>query len=1052
MFSAGQFINVDLITAILLASTAHKDNKESYCITAGFVYLYFFSEINSTKITALIKQFDSQIHKQFVDLIISNGSKTISTQDIDILIKQAIINYGLNFSLIEQKLHLPLIDKTFLRDRWKSYNVKIDKTFSNIISLFHNLLNENINSLISSLNYYKFSNRSIIISILTLSNYYPYKAFSYANVFMQISGVLRLSKDDLYYLYKFQPFNGSTLFVQYLMCMNFFSKSDLCYFNSDQIVSAWSFQPKLQQHSIEDESKKREKIILMREIQNQWEEKINRLETEYQKRFNDMDQEINLLTQQKNDLLNLINEANNKISALKGFLLLKEEQIVSFQADNIKLKEDIETLLVKIKDLREELTKRSTPSISNINSLTHYILRKDIVKQHYPLLASILYKYTTRNATDEYLYKVGTCAYILGSSCYQWLAKQLPLYDESTIRKHNKVTKEELRSCLLNIDGINKTIVTFYGDNLPKMITLGGDGASIKPVGESAKSNIYAFEVLPLEHKFKPCVVHLEVIGGGAAPKSIRDCYKRIGEELRKLSIITKFMATDGDVSFDSIHDTWFNKFIKGATFNEVLNSMKNEEFIPISDFLHLLKCARSHILNHLTMLLPDLLICLNMNLMQENTDLGEALTDKTSYGRMKDAYAIAIFSWDTYFSLLKAGRYDACYYIYPFTLMGTAIRSKSINKADRLALLEAAFNIFVNILNIVEDNEKNILFPPEYRSGALGTLFGDKHFLHRLINTCAGIAVGIELDVDCLATQRISTHDLECFFGYMRLAASFNHTVEEAIRSCINSILLNTYAKAINQPIHIRTRDNVGGVVLDNEMEAFKPLDINWLRIYDIIESLLAAKQVDESSMQYISKMSIRIIERFEIKHISLPSIFAGYGPMDRNIRYKKRIASLPISLPGFNTPLDFFTGRSKVSELIATNAFKNWTITVLQKVLRIENEQKDNPQQATKQNREFQFRQMVNNEYKRVVDAVNKLCNTSVPNQMIEGFTPSYGPCLPAAPTNIDLLNILTSGQAQELAVCLNKYVESCEEDLQPSLKDLNEFYKKQLQEDKE
>ena len=89
MFSAGQFINVDLITAILLASTSCRDNKESYCITAGFVYLYFFSEINSTKITALIKQFDSQIHKQFVDLIIYNDSKTISTQNTDILIKQA---------------------------------------------------------------------------------------------------------------------------------------------------------------------------------------------------------------------------------------------------------------------------------------------------------------------------------------------------------------------------------------------------------------------------------------------------------------------------------------------------------------------------------------------------------------------------------------------------------------------------------------------------------------------------------------------------------------------------------------------------------------------------------------------------------------------------------------------------------------------------------------------------------------------------------------------------------------------------------------------------
>ena len=170
----------------------------------------------------------------------------------------------------------------------------------------------------------------------------------------------------------------------------------------------------------------------------------------------------------------------------------------------------------------------------------------------------------------------------------------------------------------------------------------------------------------------------------------------------------------------------------------------------------------------------------------------------------MKDAYPLAIFSWNTFITLLNSGRYDACFYILLFVYIGTAIRSDAINIEDRIELLKGSYEIFRTILDSVEKNANNTLFPQDFTAGALGKLFGNRHFLHRLINTCVGLAVGMKLGITDLATQRIGTHDLECFFGYMRLASSYNHTLEQAIRACINSIILKIESQKINQKIQI--------------------------------------------------------------------------------------------------------------------------------------------------------------------------------------------------------------------------------------------------------
>ena len=49
-------------------------------------------------------------------------------------------------------------------------------------------------------------------------------------------------------------------------------------------------------------------------------------------------------------------------------------------------------------------------------------------------------------------------------------------------------------------------------------------------------------------------------------------------------------------------------------------------------------------------------------------------------------------------------------------------------------------------------------------------------------------------------------------------MASSYNHSKEQAIRVCVNSIILRIETSEIGQPINIRTRDNKGGTIINQK------------------------------------------------------------------------------------------------------------------------------------------------------------------------------------------------------------------------------------------
>ena len=165
-------------------------------------------------------------------------------------------------------------------------------------------------------------------------------------------------------------------------------------------------------------------------------------------------------------------------------------------------------------------------------------------------------------------------------------------------------------------------------------------------------------------------------------------------------------------------------------------------------------------------------------------------------------------------------------------------------------------------------------------------------------------------MEIEKLGLERVGTHCLECFFGYMRMCSQGDHSVNRALHAAIKSLLITQYCNEIKYALHIRTRVNVGGVKIDKELASrwlHEEIDIDPYIFHDVVMQL--AINGDEEQIKDKGKFEeiiMKINTRKNLAHNSskpktLPARMTGYGPL---ARYKNSIVPIPYS----NSPLSPF------------------------------------------------------------------------------------------------------------------------------------------------
>ena len=318
---------------------------------------------------------------------------------------------------------------------------------------------------------------------------------------------------------------------------------------------------------------------------------------------------------------------------------------------------------------------------------------------------------------------------LLGSKAFRYVKNALPIYGETTCYSIITPGKQMYTKYIKELKYIHFMLDRFYGKLLddpkhPLYVTIAGDAAQLTSLQEN--NNIYAYVLMPLDHTLPILTLHVEFTKGGSSPKRIVEYYDTLINILKTRNIIVKCKATDGDKSFDPMHNDFFNehiyRFWESKSFDEIVDSLNEFNPIPVSDLLHLLKCARAHLLGHLIMVEPNRGLCVNLAQLKIAVELGAVLDDITKEGRQKDGYVLKLFSWDTFIKCLNKERYDAAYYLLPFVFLNEGVRSNVLSVKERIAFLDVAYNIFKFHYNNLKTNKPNKLFPQEYRTGAVGT------------------------------------------------------------------------------------------------------------------------------------------------------------------------------------------------------------------------------------------------------------------------------------------------------------------------------------------
>ena len=97
----------------------------------------------------------------------------------------------------------------------------------------------------------------------------------------------------------------------------------------------------------------------------------------------------------------------------------------------------------------------------------------------------------------------------------------------------------------------------------------------------------------------------------------------------------------------------------------------------------------------------------------------------------MKDGYALTLFSWASYLTMLDNKRYEAAFFILPFLMLNEAMRSTCLSNNDRLKFIEVAFKVFKYHLNNIMKNSNDCI-TQKFTASSLGTFIGSEIWLKR--------------------------------------------------------------------------------------------------------------------------------------------------------------------------------------------------------------------------------------------------------------------------------------------------------------------------------
>ena len=215
------------------------------------------------------------------------------------------------------------------------------------------------------------------------------------------------------------------------------------------------------------------------------------------------------------------------------------------------------------------------------------------------------------------------------------------------------------------------------------------DAMSMEPVmtdslgAERDSNNVFLIHSLPLSGELHSMPLHLMTRNKGNAGAIVLAKIEEIKIPLKYKDINVKYIATDGDVGYYECHRKTLNKwwvdyFRHGLDY--ILKMNMDGSDLYVGDMLHLLRNARSRLLNGKLTLKRDGDDYFTAEDMNGILNSGLALTDRTSLGKMRDIYPLQIFTLENVVILAEAKQWSMAFYLLSYALWVSSVRNPGLS------------------------------------------------------------------------------------------------------------------------------------------------------------------------------------------------------------------------------------------------------------------------------------------------------------------------------------------------------------------------------------
>jgi hypothetical protein len=287
-----------------------------------------------------------------------------------------------------------------------------------------------------------------------------------------------------------------------------------------------------------------------------------------------------------------------------------------------------------------------------------------------------------------------------------------------------------------------------------------------------------------------------------------------------------KSICADGDRCHHPTHVEFFQHWhpvLIEEGLERTIDSIHDDVLIPVGDFLHIWKCYCNKVKNHRVAFTPDSPEnSVDGQQLQDLRHLGNALRDQPPLGRMRDSYALQLFSLRDCLICADNNWFTKLLYLLPWSVQEEVMNNPGLSREGGLEKAILSFKLLLHCFNLSAAASADGGLARFHSRVTQAATFAEGAVRRTLLNSSLAVIDFIMHADEHWSFSRIGTHCLENFFGLVRRQSFGDDQYTVVSRIIAKTTLVASMMQELGLQIVHRHRENFGGVEIGGSPPSF--------------------------------------------------------------------------------------------------------------------------------------------------------------------------------------------------------------------------------------